>query len=213
MLLPPVCPACGRLGEAPCPACRAALAPAPSLPCPPGLDGCAALLDYDGTGRELVARLKYRNARSALPFLARALAPLAAGHPLDVVTWVPTTAARRRGRRFDQAELLARAVARRLGLPCRRLLRREAGPPQTGLDLSSRRAGPSFRPVRRLRAGTAVLLVDDVVTTGATVSAAARALKAAGAARVEAAAAARTRPDRRAAPRRTLPHGRVRVCG
>ena len=213
MLLPAACPVCGRHGESPCPSCRASLRPAPALPCPPGLDSCVALLDYDGAGRELVARLKYRNARSSLPFLAGSLAALAAGRQVAVVTWVPTTAARRRRRGFDQAELLARALARRLRLPCRRLLHRQEGPAQTGLHLALRRAGPTFLPVGRLRAGLGVLLVDDVVTTGATVSAAARALRAAGAGRVEVVAAARTRPDRRAATGPTLAHGRVRVCG
>jgi competence protein ComFC len=160
-----------------------------------------------------VARLKYRNARSSLPFLTGELSALAARRPLRVVTWVPTTPARRRQRGFDQAELLARGVARRLGLPCRRLLQHEAGPPQTGLELYARRAGPTFRPVRLLAPGTGVLLVDDVVTTGATGTAAARALRSAGAASVEVVAVARTRPDRRATAGRTLLHGRVRVCG
>ena len=64
----------------------------------PGVDSCLALLAYEGAGRELVARLKYRNARSSLPFLARGMAGLApaVGTPVDVVTWAPTTAARRR---------------------------------------------------------------------------------------------------------------------
>ncbi|HEX8771251.1 MAG TPA: phosphoribosyltransferase family protein, partial [Acidimicrobiales bacterium] len=96
------------------------------------------------------------------------------------MTWAPTTGARRRERGFDQAELLARAVARRLGLPCRRLLRRRPGPAQTGRDREGRQSGPAFT-TRRVTGPARVLLVDDIVTTGATVSAAARALRAAGA--------------------------------
>jgi predicted amidophosphoribosyltransferase len=204
MFLPPTCPVCGATGASPCARCAADLRPAPSLPAPSGLDGCAALLAYDGAGRELVARLKYRNARGSIPFLARGMAALVAepgvdtpgGQPgVEIVTWAPTTPARRRERGFDQAELLARAVARRLGLPCRRLLRRTPGPAQTGRDAVARHQGPGFG-ARRALAGTRVLVVDDVVTTGATVAAAARALRAAGAGGVQVVAAARTPPGR-----------------
>jgi predicted amidophosphoribosyltransferase len=194
VLIPSTCPVCWAHGPAPCDRCAAELRPAPALPAPMAVDGCAALLAYEGAGRELVARLKYRNARSSVPFLARGMAALATGE-IDVVTWAPTTPARLRGRGFDQARLLARAVARRRGLPCRPLLRRGAGPAQTGRDAAARRLGPVFAgrgPVR----GRRVLLVDDVVTTGATVSAAARALRAAGAVEVHVVAAARTPPTR-----------------
>jgi predicted amidophosphoribosyltransferase len=174
---------------------------APALPAPPGVDGCGALLEYDGAGRELVARLKYRNARASIPFLARGMAAIAgiatpAGGPaIDLVTWAPTTRARLRSRGFDQAELLARAVAAVLHVPCRRLLRRHPGAAQTGRDALARHEGPGFEPRRRL-AGSRVLLVDDVVTTGATVAAAARALREAGATTVHVVAAARTPPGR-----------------
>ncbi|MGH9184006.1 MAG: ComF family protein [Acidimicrobiales bacterium] len=191
MLLAVSCPICGALGPAPCGACRARLRPAPALPAPPGVDACLALLAYEGPGRELVARLKYRNHRAALPGLAAAMASLVGGPArVDVVTWVPTTPARRRERGFDQAELLARAVARQLRRPCRRLLARSPGPPQTGRGRAQRHAGPplSARPL----SGGHVLLVDDVVTTGATVTAGARALRAAGAHGVTALVAART---------------------
>ena len=195
VLLPTTCPVCGAQGPAPCEGCATELRRAPPLPAPPGVDSCAAFLNYDGAGRELVARLKYRNARASVPFLARGMAAVV-GEAVDVVTWAPTTPARLRARGFDQARLLAKAVGRELGVPCRPLLRRAPGPAQTGRDAVSRHAGPAFL-ARTSLAGRRVLLVDDVVTTGATAAAAARALKEVGAAAVHVVAAARTPPSRR----------------
>ena len=195
MFLPPSCPVCGAPGSAPCAGCAAELRPAPALPAPAGVDSCAALLTYAGAGRELVARLKYRNARASVPFLARGMAAIVP-YEVDVVTWAPTTPARLRERGFDQARLLARAVARELGVPCRPLLRRRPGPAQTGRDAVARHSGPGFAGGRSIH-GRRVLLVDDVVTTGATVAAASRALREAGATEVHSVAAARTPPSRR----------------
>jgi ComF family protein len=191
MLLPPTCPICNRQGSAPCDTCRAALRPAPPAPAPLWVDVCIALLAYEGAGRELLARLKYRNARSALGWLAAQLAVAVHGTQVDVVTWVPTTTARRRERGFDQAELLARSLARRLRLPCRGLLRRCDGPPQTGRGLRERQQGPRLE-LRGPRVPARVLLVDDVVTTGTSVSVAARTLRSGGASRVHVCAGART---------------------
>lgn len=198
VLLAVTCPGCGARGAPVCEDCRAELRPAPGLPPPPGVDVCIALLAYDGPAREVVARLKYRNHRSVLPGLARAMAASVAGrYDLDVVTWTPTTAPRRRARGFDHAELLARAVAADLGLRCHTLLLRRPGPPQTGRPLAERRAGPSFDATGMVPAH--VLVVDDVVTSGATCSAAAAALRRAGARTITVLAAARTPPPRSAA--------------
>ena len=163
--------------------------PAPPLPAPPGVDRCTALVAYEGPAREVVARLKYRNHRSVLSALASAMAAGIEMRP-DVVTWVPTTAARRRDRGFDHAELLARAVARELHRPCHDLLARAPGPPQTGRPRAERLVGPLL--VARSRARPHVLVVDDVITSGATATAAARALRRAGAVVVDVVAAART---------------------
>ena len=195
-VLPLRCAMCGRAGAAPCPACWAALRPPPpGLAVPAGLDGCRSLLRSEGVGRELLARLKYRNARSIVAWLAEGMArlavALAAGQAFDVVTWAPTSVARRRARGFDQGEVLARAVARRLGVPCRPLLVRLPGPPQTGRSRAERRLGPAF-VARRGPPGRRILVVDDVVTSGATLSAAARALRAAGADVVMSVTAGRT---------------------
>lgn len=190
MLFATTCPVCGRPGAAPCDQCAGRLRKAPDLPTPPGLDGLVAPLAYTGVGRELVARLKYRNARAVLPALADGIAAMVDPATVDVVTWAPTTPRRRRERGFDQARLLARAVARRLRRPCRRLLVRAPGPPQTGRPRHERLSGPNYTSARKPAAR--VLVVDDVVTTGATMLAAARVLKAAGAREVKGAAAART---------------------
>ena len=191
VLLPATCPCCGTRGAAPCDSCIAALRRTPALPVPVALDSCGAFLAYEGPGRELVARMKYRNARAALGFLAAGMAALVDPAAIDVVTWAPTTRARRRARGFDQARLLARLVARLLHRPCRPLLDRRAGPPQTGRSRDARHLGPAYaaRPGRALGR---VLLVDDVVTTGGTMTAGARALRAAGATQVHGLAASRT---------------------
>lgn len=210
---PARCPGCGRRAEPVCRPCLASVRAAPVVAAPEGLDAWAAAFSYEGVVRELVAQVKYRNARAALDWLAdaaAAVAPLPAPAlmpvgtvsddetpgPSDlVVTWVPTVVNRRRDRGFDQAELLAGRVARRLGRPCRRLLWRGAGPAQTGRARAERLSGP----VLAARAGSpragsprAVLVVDDVATTGASLRAAASALRTAGTGWIGAVTVART---------------------
>jgi ComF family protein len=192
VLLPGSCPGCGAPAEPVCASCVAALQPAPNLATPPGLDRLGAAFAYEGVAREVVARVKYRNARGAVPWLAGAMLDhLPGGWSADVVTWAPTTPRRRRERGFDHAELLARAVGRHAGVPVRGLLTRLPGSPQTGARRDERHAGPQFR-ARPDAAQRRVLLVDDVVTTGATLAAGAAALRRGGAVSVIGLAAART---------------------
>src|SRR5262245_17096147 len=190
-VLPVRCPVCAAPGCAPCARCVARMPPAGAGPLPGALDTCRSLLAYEGEARELVTRLKYRNDRATLAWLAGGMATLVEPPSGVVVTWAPTGARRRRRRGFDQAELLAAAVARRWRVPCRRLLGRAPGPAQTGLTLAARRQGPSFVPARP-HVPVPVVIVDDVVTTGSTLTAAAWALRAAGAPWIGALTAART---------------------
>jgi predicted amidophosphoribosyltransferase len=208
MLLGTACAGCGRPGPPLCPCCRAALVAADPIAIElAGLDSCRSVLRYEGVARDLVLALKYRNQRALLASMGSAVAAAALGVEPDVVTWAPASSACRGRRGYDQGELLARRVAAELDVPARGLLDREAGTPQTLATGAVRRRGPTLaahatgrRRDARRRAGSGasarVLVVDDVVTTGATLQVAARALRAAGIQEVHAATLARTPPGR-----------------
>jgi predicted amidophosphoribosyltransferase len=163
-------------------------------PVPDGLDSLTALLRYDLRSSPFVAAVKYRGARASLgasaPALARLLDP---GVESPVLTWAPTTDSRRRRRGFDQAEVIAGLVAREFGVSPRPLLQRLPGPHQTGRTRSERLHGVGF--VADGPVPSVVVVCDDVVTTGATLDAAAAALREAGARVVRGLALART-PER-----------------
>lgn len=168
-----------------CTTCRFALVgPRPR----PGTHGVHAAVAFTGRARRVVLGLKYRNRRQVARHLAGLVtnAVVANGEhaSFDVVTWAPTSAAHRRHRGFDQAELVASQVARQLGVPCRRLLERSGdAAAQTGRSRADRLHGPRF-VARPGLSGRRVLVVDDVVTTGSTLRAARSALLDTGAAEV-----------------------------
>jgi predicted amidophosphoribosyltransferase len=197
-ILPACCPGCGRRGALVCDACAATLVRAPIVPPPPPVAWWRSCFVYEGVARELVARAKYRNERRFLVLVARELAVAIEAVPsaIDLITWAPASDARIRAQGVDHGEVLARAVARLSGVKVAACLRRGAGSAQTGLDARARRLGPPLRAIRRVD-GAAILVVDDVATTGGTLAAAARALRAAGARAVLAATIARTRPPGR----------------
>ena len=194
MIFTSSCAGCHRPGPVLCRTCRLVLAAPPAMPT--GGDVIAAV-PFVGRPREVLLNFKYGNRRQLGHHLAglvvnRVLASGVRPDDIDVVTWAPTSASRRHRRGFDQAELVARRVALQLGVPCRRLLRRDgAAPPQTGLDRATRLHGPAFTASPAAH-GRRVLVVDDVVTTGSTLRSAARALDLAGAAGVIKAAVATT---------------------
>lgn len=201
-LSPPWCDACGdplpswrvhALAGGRCPRCRRAAR---------AVDRARALGPYDGALRAIIHALKYDGRRSVAPRLA---AQMAAHAPeilagADAIVPVPLHRARERQRGFNQADDLARG----LGLPvARALVRRRATRPQVELPAARRHGNvrDAFACARGRRAGRAVagrvvVLVDDVATTGATLEACARALKAAGAREVRALTAARVVPRR-----------------
>jgi ComF family protein len=167
---------------------------------------------YEGTLRKLIHLFKYSGMRR----LAQPLGTFLAGtmprdRQFDLVTAVPLHWRRWWQRGFNQSELLAKAIARRRHIPAKQVLRRGwSTRAQAGLSNAQRRENVSgaFR-ARRKVAGLRILLVDDVMTTGATAGACARALKKAGAKSVSLLALARV--DRRFRDQADLDKGKVPV--
>lgn len=145
------------------------------------------LLPFDGAPRALIHALKYRRRTSVATALVQAVMPAVAGLPLsnvEVVVPVPLHAVRLRERGFNQAALLAQELGRALDLPVRKGLRRtRATREQTGLSRACRlqNVSAAFASESDQFSDVRALLVDDVVTTGATLRAAASALEQAGA--------------------------------
>jgi ComF family protein len=181
-LFPPACVACGRAGEALCAACR----PAPAAAARGSYGGLEvrALGPYEGTLRRAVLALKAgrRDVGAILgTLLAERFGPGLEADALLVA--VPTSGARRLARGFDQAALLTRAVAQRTGLPSAAALGRRGGEAQQGRTRRERlSAGGRFLCLPGVPlAGRRIVLVDDVVTTGATLADCGAVLREAGA--------------------------------
>jgi ComF family protein len=211
LALPAVCPGCGVEGPPLCPRCRVAvesrLALAAGTPLGLGEGPPAPLLQlewcapFSGVTRRALHALKYTGERR----LARPLGEIVAtrwtraGAGGDILVPVPVHTGRRRERGYDQAELIAAEAAAVLALPwLPALARTRATDPQYRLDRRRRAANVrdafAVRPeARRAIDGRWMVVVDDVVTTGATLTASAFALLAAGATAVSAITVARER--------------------
>jgi ComF family protein len=166
-------------------------------------DAAYSFGSYGGTLRELIHLLKYSKMRPlAAPLGGLLLRSLPRDEAFDCIVPVPLHWRRQWERGFNQSEALAREVARATGLPVSTSLRRvRATAAQAGLSNSGRRrnVAQAFVCHRGNAKGRRILLVDDVMTTGSTATACARALKSAGAARVSLLTVARA--DRRLAVR------------
>jgi len=192
-LAPPLCQVCGlpvasESLAGPCPTCREIVPP---------FDSARAAAVYGGGVREAIHGLKFGGRRSlARPLgdlVAEQCAAALADHP-DALVPVPLARRRERERGFNQAGLLAERLGETQGLRVRArwLVRLRATPPQSELTASARAVNVAGAFVAAPAvAGRHVVLIDDVITTGATVSECARALRAAGARRVGVLAVAR----------------------
>jgi ComF family protein len=208
-LFPPRCVSCGMSG-APlcasclssatvptlplCPLCGRAVAPASDIICsicaaghrPTALAGLRVAADHDGAIRTAMLAFKYRGRKRLAEPLGDLLAAELRRWALapDLIIAIPLHARRQRERGYNQADLLARRCASRLGIPYLReaLIWQRETPPQVGLSAAERRANvrdafalahPRFTAAL---AGKRIALVDDVTTTGSTLDAAAAAL-------------------------------------
>lgn len=191
-IFPPRCAGCGSLGGWFCSRCAGSVRP-PPRGAVDGLDAVYAGALLAGPLQRAIHDYKYGPRPQLAAALAAVVATAVAIRP-DLVVAVPLHPERRRARGFDQALALAGPLASALGVPCRDALRRVRDTPaQVGLVAVQRMdnvrgafcwAGPDPPPPR-------VLLVDDVLTTGATLQACAAAVRTAGGRRVEAAVVAR----------------------
>jgi ComF family protein len=199
ILAPPLCWGCdgiARRGEPLCGSCRGALQRLSAEPLWLSFVRVWAPVAYSGPARDLVRALKFRGAVGVADAIAAQIAANAPPEWLEGVTLVPVPLhpRRLRSRGYNQAAAIADALARRAGLQVSDCLVR-SGPARTqvGRHRAERRAGPAGSiEVRRADVPARVLLVDDVVTTGATLAACRAALVAAGSVQVDAAVFART---------------------
>ncbi len=208
LVLPEYCVVCKREGSYLCVGCEPDLPPlqrpycflcaSPRIPqlCDscrrraPAFDSVRAPFEFRDAARRMVHDLKYRHVRIAVPYMARLLATYLERnpYPVDAYCAVPLHPRRERSRGFNQAELIVRHLSDLTGIPVdtKSLLRTRNTPPQVNMETPGdrqRNITNAFECTADVR-GRRYILIDDVVTTGSTMSACADALKNAGAANV-----------------------------
>ena len=198
-----LCAACGDVLQSPEPACLGCAMPLPTtqpltarcpqcfhMPLP--LDDVHAALIYQWPVNDLICRFKFHHDFACGRILADIMANRAVNWSRpEAIVPIPLHPHRLRHRGYDQALLLARSVAKRCHIPCRTLLdRTQHTAPQSHLSAHARQKNVrgifALHPQRHNIAYEHIALIDDVMTTGATVSAAARCLRQRGVARVDA---------------------------
>ena len=211
VLFPARCVGCGAYGSFLCQSCQGELPRARPPRCPicwqpqrqgvpcgrcreerPVFQGARSLYLYEGAAREAVHALKYNYVSALAQPMARLMAAYVEEEEVieaDLLAAVPLYVRRQRLRGYNQSLLLARELSRLCGLPLaeRGLARRRNTPPQArsaDAEARKRNVADAFVADRRRVEGKRVLLIDDVMTTGATLDACAGALRQAGAASV-----------------------------
>lgn len=195
VIAPHQCLGCGVDGHVLCAVCACQL-PMIESSTGVGTGYLAAAARYEGTAKRLVHALKFERAQAAAEDIAAIMAARLPTGAATVVTYVPTATSRVRQRGYDQARLIAMCVAKELGLPCRPLLSRQGQARQVGQSkvVRMRQLEGAFH-VRGDLTDEHVMLIDDVLTTGATTRAGAAVLYEAGAARVDIAVFAKATQD------------------
>ena len=203
LLFPPRCVFCRKVlrdsDGAVCDDCRSALMGNKTVTAGTYFSRCAAAMTYDGKVRDAIGRFKFEDepgyATEFGKILCQCIRQEFAGQ-YDLITWVPVSESRLKKRGYDQAMLLAMAAALELEDVAVEVLRNTAqNAAQSSLtDMEARRTnvrGAYTVPEPELVEGKHILLIDDIITTGATLDEAARTLLEAGAAEVLGAALAR----------------------
>ncbi len=208
LLFPRKCTLCGKLLEQEeLDLCRDCRVNAPECPISKGklpyLDSWVAVWYYEDNARESLLRYKFQSVRAYAPSYGRLLAmKLQQEHSdaFDIITWIPISPLRKLKRGFDQVELLAKYVGKELGQRPQATLRKiRHNRPQSGIADKSQRQSNVLGAYRVLDREAVkdkrILLLDDIVTTGATAGEAARLLLTAGAKEVHFGAVAAARHD------------------
>ena len=205
LLFPRRCVFCRRLtrnGDTTCPRCRGKLPYTHSASRQrfPHIPICCSPLFYENEVRDSLLRYKFGGcsmyAAAYGEYLARCIDEN--GISCDSITWVPLSRRRLRRRGYDQARLLAEELSRHTGFPCMPMLRKVRNNRPQSLTGDAKKRQLNVKGVYELIPGTEIrgkriLLVDDIVTTGATLSACAAVLKHSGAGEINAVTVARRR--------------------